>query len=581
MAKKDWDGFSLMAVLRNNPILHKKFLDTIGDAFFIVDKERKIVHWNRAAELLTGYSEGEVLGQDCQLGIRCERCLTTCTLFEEGTIEDLKVTLRSKDGNLLFVSKSAFLLYDDDDEVIGGIELLRNETELLDKIQECNYQRQKVEERENLQAAVLGSIREGVLTLDRERKITSFSRRAEEITGWSSPEVIGLHCYDILSSTLCKRACPALDSLHTQEEILNRISNVTVKEEKQLVLAEQSVPLRNEGGDLIGTILILEDRSDWLGWGSEVGENDCFRGIVGRSEAMRQVFRLIDRVAPSDVTVLLTGESGTGKEVAARAIYRHSNRIDGPFQAINCAALPESLLESELFGHVEGAFTGAIRKRVGLIEEAEGGTLFLDEIGEMSLGLQAKLLRFLQEREYQRVGEGRIRKADVRIIAATNRDLAREVSKGSFREDLYYRIRVIPITMPPLRERKEDIALLSNNLLKEIAGKRGRTGLNIAPETLNFFMRYSWPGNVRELINVLEYTVALSKTDCIHMSDLPPELSGTSQRYFPTLGENVEDEATRIQKSLALYQNNRTKAAQALGMHRSTLFRKMKRYGLA
>jgi PAS domain S-box-containing protein len=593
----DW-----ISVLRHNPELQKKFLDIIGDALFVVNTERDIVYWNRRAEELTGYSADEVLGQFCQFGLRCETCANICNLFEQGRIKDSKVTLRAKDGNTLHVTKSAFLLHDDQGQVVGAVELMRDETALTQRIAQCQTQREQIAERERLQSAVLGSISEGVLTLDLQRRITSFSRRAEAITGHTAIEVIGKHCYEVIGSQLCENGCPALRCQQTgQEEVgttkienasgknlsvsesavlLHSEAQVLLHSEAQVLLhSEVQVLLHSEAQKEIGVLLLLEDRSNWLGWQETPDESVCFEGLIGRSQAMRRVFKVVEQVGRSDVTVLLTGESGTGKEMVSRAIHRLSRRRKNSLLAINCAALPESLLESELFGHVRGAFTGAVRDRPGLFEEAEGGTLFLDEIGEMPLSLQAKLLRVLQEREYQRVGENRVRKSDVRIIAATNRDLTQAVTDGGFREDLYYRIRVIPINIPPLRERREDIPLLATHLLKEIANRRGRPNLSLTPDSIELLRNYHWSGNVRELINALEYAVALSPGRRIGTEDLPPELSN-SPIHYPQRQNLRDDEPQKIQAALAMFNHNRTKAAKYLGMHRSTLFRKMRRYNI-
>ena len=247
-----------------------------------------------------------------------------------------------------------------------------------------------------------------------------------------------------------------------------------------------------------------------------------FEGLIGRSPVMGALFDLIRTLSHSDATILLTGESGTGKEVVARAIHATSDRRARPFVAVNCAALPEQLLEAELFGHVRGAFTGAVRDRVGRFELASGGTLLLDEVGDMSPRLQAGLLRVLQEQTFQRVGESRTRSADVRVIAATNLDLEQAVADGVFREDLFYRLRVVPIELPPLRDRREDIAPLARHLLARVGARHGRM-LRLSPEALRELMRLDWPGNVRQLENALEYAVAVCQGQTVHVSDLPPE----------------------------------------------------------
>ncbi len=295
---------------------------------------------------------------------------------------------------------------------------------------------------------------------------------------------------------------------------------------------------------------------------------------------MAAIFRLIENLRDSDTSVLLTGESGTGKEVVARALHAHSHRRNGPFVAVNCGALPADLLESEMFGHVRGAFTGAVRDRIGRFELAAAGTLFLDEVGDLPLPLQVKLLRVLQERSFERVGESTTRKSDARIIAATNVDLAREVAAGRFREDLYYRLRVVPIQIPPLRDRREDIEPLTRALLARVAARQGRI-VRLSPNALRSILAYSWPGNVRELENALEFAVAVSRRETILPDDLPPNvLEAGGQAAKPTEGAAADPESDRLLQVLEAHRWHREAAARALGISRTTLWRRMREAGL-
>ncbi len=302
-------------------------------------------------------------------------------------------------------------------------------------------------------------------------------------------------------------------------------------------------------------------------------------GIVARSARMRRAFDLACRVARVDSTVLLTGESGVGKEVLARVIHERSPRAGGPFVAINGAALPESLLESELFGHARGAFSGASSDRAGLFEAANGGTLFLDEIGEVSLGLQAKLLRALQEREVRRVGENRSRKVDVRVVAATNRDLAKDVETGHFRKDLYFRLRVIEVPVPPLRERPEDVLPLAKALLLDANERTGARVTGFTPEAARLLLRHPWPGNVRELANAVERAAVLADGARVGVEDLPDEI-GRPGRAAGTSGDTLADvERTHVLAILADEKGHREKAARRLGIGVATLYRKLKEWG--
>jgi transcriptional regulator with GAF, ATPase, and Fis domain len=324
----------------------------------------------------------------------------------------------------------------------------------------------------------------------------------------------------------------------------------------------------------------------------KLSQSDVFQGIVGESESMQRVLDIVGRVADSDTTIMINGETGTGKGMIAKAIHRCSYRRDYPFVQINCGAISEGLLESELFGHVKGAFTGAISDKPGKFEQAAGGTVFLDEIGDMSPDLQVKVLRVLEENEFERVGGVQTIRADVRILAATHRDLEEEVQKGSFREDLFYRLYVIPIALSPLNARRSDIPLLISYFLEEICRAKGRgEPIEIQPETMSQLMKYSWPGNVRELKNLIERLVVLNENGIIRPTDLPDRIRGVSrsalQPQFEIYAEGIDfnTAVTEYEKELILRALEKTswvknKAAELLQIKRTTLVEKIKRYGI-
>jgi DNA-binding NtrC family response regulator len=325
----------------------------------------------------------------------------------------------------------------------------------------------------------------------------------------------------------------------------------------------------------------------------------AYRDMVGASPRMQRIFRLIANVAPTDSTVLLIGESGTGKDLVARSLHLQSRRAERPFVAVNMGAIPESLMESELFGHVRGAFTGASSDRLGLIEEADRGTLFLDEIGEMPAPMQVKLLRTLENNEIRRVGENALRLVDVRVVAATNRDLHRELEAGRFREDLFYRLNVVQIELPPLRQRREDIGLLASYFLDRLAERREQAPHRFAPDAMAMLERYDYPGNVRELENAIEHAVVIADRQVITAQDLPASMR--SPRMLPRHAESVAEaerreagaedaraqwsladvEREHIRRVLALHGANATTAARQLGISRTTLWRKLRQYGLS
>lgn len=317
-----------------------------------------------------------------------------------------------------------------------------------------------------------------------------------------------------------------------------------------------------------------------------VSERYHFSRLIGVSQRMQQLYQTLERIAATEVTVLILGESGTGKELVARAIHLNGARRDNPFVTVNCAAIPENLLESELFGHRRGAFTGATYDRKGLFEEAHTGTLFLDEIGELPLQLQAKLLRVLQEGEFMRLGDNTTRRADVRVIAATNRNLLKMVEDGSFREDLYFRLNIVPLKLPALRERREDIPLLAEHFLREIARKYNRSQLRLSNEALRAFNRYSWPGNVRELRNTIERLAILVEGNVITQEDLPEEFAFQSADSLPIRlpdeGLDLEEvEKEIIRQALERHDWNQTHTARYLNITRNTLIYRMQKFGLA
>jgi DNA-binding NtrC family response regulator len=312
----------------------------------------------------------------------------------------------------------------------------------------------------------------------------------------------------------------------------------------------------------------------------ELGRKMLSDAVIGRSDAMRQALKLVQKAAPGNSTVLITGETGVGKEVIARAVHRLSQRRDKRFVTVDCGTLVESLFESELFGHMRGSFSGAIDTTIGKIELADGGTLFLDEIANISINMQARLLRVVQEREITRIGNTQRKKVDVRIISATNRNLQDSVREGRFREDLFYRLNVIHIPIPPLRERPEDVPALVNYYLKKLALEKQKRVRGISDEAMLFLKRHDWPGNVRELINALEYAVVICDGDTIQLSDLPYEPVAYAHIAVKDSGNLARAEQNEILKALEQFQGNKTKAAEYLGINRKTLREKLRRYGL-
>jgi transcriptional regulator with PAS, ATPase and Fis domain len=439
----------------------------------------------------------------------------------------------------------------------------------------------------------LDALEEGVLFLDAGRKILAINKAASRMVQQHSASLVGRLCPSLFPGSACARNCEArgVCSLTPEEGTDRKVQDLVLKGgdgmERSLRMWAMLVPSSTAG---VHCAIILRDCSREIELEAEVREQWQLGGLIGRSPVMQDLYQKILRAALSDASALISGESGVGKELAARALHDNSPRAGGPYVAVHCAALPESLQESELFGHSRGAFSGAAAARIGRFEAANGGTLLLDEIGEISPATQVKLLRVLQEREIVRVGENEPRKVDVRIIAATHRDLAAMVRQGSFREDLYYRLRVLPLHVPALRERQEDIPLLAVKLLGNLAKRYDRPQLRISPETMRLLENYDWPGNARQLFNALEYAVVQSDGNMLLPEHLPPELVSAIPVLQPTPGESVrmtryyaapaspEDEKQMIRKALHESGGNKAEAARRLGISRTTLWKRLAKY---
>ena len=373
-------------------------------------------------------------------------------------------------------------------------------------------------------ATILDSIGEGVFTVDADWRLTSFNRAAEIITGTTRACALGRPCSEIFRADICDGRCALRETLRTGEPILSRPIFITCADGERVPISISTAILRDSDGQVLGGVETFRDLRQIERLRRELEGRAKFQDIISKNARMQELFAVLPQIAASASTVLVTGESGTGKELFARAIHDLSPRHKGPFVAVNCAALSDNLLESELFGHVAGAFTGAVRSRRGRFEAADGGTLFLDEIGDVTPALQVRLLRVLQERTFEPLGSDRSRHVDVRVVAATNRDLEAAVSAGSFREDLYYRINVVRLDLPPLRERRDDIPLLVSHVLGCLTARRGLEPPAVSPEALARLTAHRYGGNVRELENVLEYAVVMSGGRTIDVGHLPPFL---------------------------------------------------------
>jgi len=415
---------------------------------------------------------------------------------------------------------------------------------------------------------ILDYLPEGIICHDRERRILCFNRAAEALTGYAREEVLGRDCHEAFGRPFCGNQCSFCGQAPDAWTNLNYPLNIVTKtgEPKQVQMAV--VGMTDDAGRLVGVLATVRDITSLVGLKFWTEESTGFAGLVGRDPKMVQLYRQIQKVAEHNYPVLITGETGTGKELVAAAIHSESRVHRGPFVPVNCGALPEGVVESELFGHVKGAFSGAVRDKKGRFELAHGGTIFLDEVAELAKNLQVKLLRVLENCTFMRVGGEKPVTVDVRVVSATNRDLKREVEKQRFREDLYYRLNVVPLKLPPLRERQADIPLLLAHFLEQ-ARNRGQRALNFSPAAVDLMWRYPWPGNVRELQNAVHYALAGCSGEVAGPEDLPQEIRRSSTPRGPVPKLNPAAVATALKQC----GGNKVQAAKLLGVGRATLYR--------
>ena len=426
---------------------------------------------------------------------------------------------------------------------------------------------------------IMDSVADGVFTVDREWRITSFNRAAEQITGVPRDEAIGRRCCDVFRASICETQCALRHTIQTGKRIVDQRIYFINAEGNRSPISISTALLKDEDGRVVGGVETFRDLALVEELRKEIDGRHVFADIISKSHRMQRLFDILPEIAESESTVLIEGESGAGKELLARAIHSLSPRADGPFVAVNCGALPDTLLESELFGHKAGAFTDATRNREGRFARAQKGTILLDEIGDVSPALQVRLLRVLQERTYEPLGSSEPVAADVRVIAATHQSIDDLRDQGRFRSDLYYRINVIRLVLPPLRERKEDIPLLVDHFIARFNQLRGKNIRGMSPEALAMVMRHDYPGNVRELENIVEHCFVLCRGGMIEPRHMPDSLlpEGAPRQGPPVGGTSLkESEARFILAALEANHYNRLATARELGIHKSTLFRKIR-----
>ncbi|NOY78123.1 MAG: PAS domain-containing protein [Calditrichaeota bacterium] len=543
---------------------------------FTIDENYRIQTWSPQMIELFEIPAEEAIGKYCYSVTKCQHtqdCIIDRSREETDILHVCPVAFRLSDRNRKNMVLNELPIFNESKGFAGAVVYV---TRLPSNSKSKTY---CVSAKEEF-SAIINSIADGVFTVDRSWRITSFNRAAEEITGFKASEVKGKFCKDVFRTNRCVEGCPLALTLEKDRQIFRYELEIHDQKNQEKSISVNTSVLKDLEGRPIGGIVSFHDISTLKQLVNHVKGATLFEGIVGHSKKMQEIFKLIEDIADSPSTVLITGESGTGKEMIANAIQRRSNRRNKPFIKVNCSVFSEGVLESELFGHVKGAFTDAKFDKPGRFELANGGTIFLDEIGDTTQRIQLKLLRVLQEQEFERVGGVKTIKVDVRVIAATNKNLEKAIADGEFRQDLFYRLNVIPIRIPPLRERKEDIPHLIERFLEKYRLLTGKEIRDISTTAMDILMLYEYPGNVRELENAIEYAFNMAKGTIIEESHLPFSIRNCGTHSTIRNRENIFSEKDNLLKVLEDVHWNRQRAAELLGISRVTLWRYLKKYGL-
>lgn len=549
-------------------------INAVADGVVTFDDKGIITSFNVGAEKITGWTEEEVVGRSCDEMFFGADSVVACPIMitdregEPCNIIDQDGYVTDKEGYNVPISVSITPMLDADKEPIGCVQTFRDNTQALQN------------------RLILDSVADGVFTVDRNWQITSFNLAAEIITGWEREEAVGSFCSDVFHSSICGKNCAVAEALYTGKPVTNRSITIEDADGKRKPVSISASPLVDVVGNVIGGVETFRDLTIEETLRKQLLQRYTFDEIISKSAAMQRYFQILPDIAQSDSTVLVLGASGTGKGILAEAIVNASSRQDKPFISVNCGAIPETLLESELFGYRSGAFTDARKDREGRFSAANGGTIFLDEIGDVPHSLQVKLLRVLEEHVYEPLGSNESIKVDIRVIAATNKDLKTLVEQGLFRDDLYYRLNVVNITLPPLRDRKEDIPLLVEHFVDKFRAEKQKDINGISDGVLRQLMQHPFPGNIRELENIIEYAFILCPGGLIHERHLPDSFhSDEPENNFERELQSGALSLEQIEKQaiLGALQRNKWKkmmTCRELGISKDTLRRKIERYEL-
>ncbi len=559
----------------------------IPDGVAVISKDKRVIVFNEAASRITGFDEDEIIGKS--FGILFSLDKNEGKYIDESlnnniSFTNLSINISDKKGMIKNVLASITPIKREEN-VLSVVFVFRDTKEMLSLAEEIQQKTFELIDQKNKLDAIFNSNIEGTFTIDNDWNVTSFNASAEKITGYKKNEAIGKKCWDIFNSTLCRNGCHMEQTMQKGKPMIGNELEIIHKEGRKIPIRVNSGILINNKNENIGAVETFIDISELKNLSAHLSEFFKYENIVGRNKEIKQIISVLESVSQTDTSVLITGESGTGKELAARAIHLNSSRKTGPFIAVNSSAFAESLIESELFGHEKGAFTGAIKTKIGKFELAQGGTLFLDEIGDLSNAVQTKFLRVLETRKFERVGGNKTIKLDARIITATNKNLSEEINDGRFREDLFYRINVINIHLPPLRERMDDFPLLVNHFIEKFNAKFNKNIKQFSSSAYDLIIDYNYPGNIRELENVIEHCFVLCSGEIIQVECLPKRLREQKKEIVNVNQTNIQNgfknaERDFIISVLEKNNRNRTKAASELNINPSTLWRKMKKLGI-
>ena len=553
-------------------------LDELNIGAFMVGRHRLIESLNLTVQAMIGVRGSDAIGKDCREVFLGVPCLVSCPFKgpQDSKQPEPIVRLPGEGDESYLVTRIAAPVYDADRQVVGCLTILQDHAPIADLVKRIHHEERSLK-------IILDNLEVGIFTVDRGGVVTFFNTTAEKISGYGRQEVLGRPCAAIFRGETT-RDWDLLKETITGGSPRNGIeSRMITREGVAVPIRVTYLPLRNEKGIAVGGLATFSDLTLVHQLTQVIQDRYSFHDMVGKSPAMQRIFENVQVVAKTDATVLIEGPTGTGKDVLAKVIHAAGRRSEKPLVKVNCAAIPDTLLESEMFGYVKGAFTGAVQDRIGRFQAADGGTIFLDEIGDLPLALQAKLLRVIEEKVFFRLGTSQITKVDVRIISASNQRLERLVARKRFREDLYYRLNVFRIELPSLKERQADIPLLIGHVLRRLCTSKNITPPEISENAMKLLLNYSYPGNIRELENILEHALILCQESTLRRKHLPEyllQLPPPSRIRAGKVEASGSPERTRILAALRRHNGNRSLAARALGMDRSTLWRKMRKYQL-